>query len=159
MIPLTISFAGSGQFGLPSLRAIQEAGHRVVQVVTQPDRPAGRGRAMTATAVADFATSRNLPVIKTPDLNLQHLPPADVMIVIAFGQKLAEQVVNHPRLGSINLHASLLPRYRGAAPINWAIINGERITGNSVIRMAQRMDAGAILAQSQVQIGEVETAG
>src|SRR3989442_1350344 len=75
------------------------------------------------------------------------------------GQKIAPHVVNHARLGSVNLHASLLPRYRGAAPINWAIICGERKTGNSVIRLAQKMDAGAILGQSEVEIGELETAG
>jgi methionyl-tRNA formyltransferase len=81
------------------------------------------------------------------------------MIVIAFGQKIADSVINRPRLGSINLHASRLPRYRGAAPINWAILGGEKITGNSVIRLAQKMDAGAILAQSEVAIGDLETAG
>ena len=81
------------------------------------------------------------------------------MVVIAFGQKIAPHVVDHARLGGINLHASLLPKYRGAAPINWAIIRGETITGNSVIRLAERMDAGAVLGQSQLQIGEMETAG
>jgi methionyl-tRNA formyltransferase len=81
------------------------------------------------------------------------------MVVIAFGQKISQTVANHPRLGSVNLHASLLPKFRGAAPINWAILNGEKITGNSVIRLAQRMDAGAILGQSQLTIGETETAG
>src|SRR5207248_7066983 len=87
------------------------------------------------------------------------LPEADVMVVIAFGQKILPNQVDHSRLGSINLHASRLPKYRGAAPINWAIINGERTTGNSVIRLAQKMDAGAILGQSELPIGETETAG
>jgi methionyl-tRNA formyltransferase len=81
------------------------------------------------------------------------------MIVIAFGQKIGEATVHHPRLGSVNLHASILPKYRGAAPINWAMIRGETIAGNSVIRLAQRMDAGAVLAQSSLAIGELETAG
>jgi methionyl-tRNA formyltransferase len=81
------------------------------------------------------------------------------MVVIAFGQKIAEPTVNHPRLGSVNLHASILPKYRGAAPINWAIIRGETVAGNSIIRLAQRMDAGPVLAQSSVAIGEIETAG
>src|SRR5688500_1317866 len=81
------------------------------------------------------------------------------MVVIAFGQKIAPHVDDHPRLGSINLHASRLPKYRGAAPINWAVINGEATTGNSVIRLAPRMDAGAVLGRSELRIGELETAG
>src|SRR5690606_5858938 len=83
----------------------------------------------------------------------------DAMIVIAFGQKIAESVVHQPRLGSVNLHASRLPKFRGAAPINWAIIRGETVTGNSIIRLAPKMDAGAILGQSTVSIGSDETAG
>ena len=141
MTPLRIIFAGSGEFGLPTLRAILDAGHQVVQVVTQPDRPAGRGRALRPTAIAELASSRQLSLLKTSNISAESLPPADVMLVIAFGQKIAESVVHHPRLGSINLHASLLPRYRGAAPINWAIIRGETVAGNSVIRLAQ-LDIG-----------------
>jgi len=164
---LKIIFAGSGEFGLPTLRALRTAGHEVVTVVSQPDRPAGRGRGLLATPVATEAISSRLPLLRTADVNRQtlggppgeSLPAADVMVVIAFGQKIADPVVRHPRLGSINLHASRLPRYRGAAPINWAIINGDKTSGNSVIRLAQKMDAGAILAQSEVPIGELETAG
>jgi methionyl-tRNA formyltransferase len=154
-----IIFAGSGEFGLPTLRALHERGHEIVQVISQPDRPAGRGRALTPTPIAQFAIERKLSLLRTTDVNRELLPSADLMIVIAFGQKIAEHVVNHPRLGSINLHASRLPKYRGAAPINWAIIKGEILTGNSIIRVAPRMDAGAILAQSEVRIGEIETAG
>ena len=157
--PLRIIFAGSGEFGLPTLQALLDAGHEVVQVITQPDRPAGRGRALTPTPIAELASSRNLSLLKTADVNAERLPPADVMVVIAFGQKIAEQTVNRPRLGSINLHASILPKYRGAAPINWAIIRGATITGNSIIRLAQRMDAGPILAQSSLPIADLETAG
>ncbi|HEV8378516.1 MAG TPA: methionyl-tRNA formyltransferase [Tepidisphaeraceae bacterium] len=157
---LKILFAGSGEFGGPSLEMLDEAGHEIVHVITQPDRPAGRGRELTWTPIAGVATKPlGLPVLKTANINEEKLPPADLLVVIAFGQKIAPHVVNQPRLGAINLHASLLPRYRGAAPINWAIINGERRTGNSVIRLAQRMDAGAILGQSVVEIGELETAG
>ena len=87
-----------------------------------------------------------LPLLTTANINAEQLPTADLMLVIAFGQKIAEHVVHHARLGSINLHASRLPKYRGAAPINWAIINGEATTGNSIIRLAQKMDAGAMLA-------------
>jgi methionyl-tRNA formyltransferase len=159
MAPLRIIFAGSGEFGLPTLKALLAAGHELVQVVSQPDRPAGRGRGLTPTPIAEFATAGKLPLLRTENINRETLPEADVMVVIAFGQKLADSVVQRPRLGSVNLHASRLPKYRGAAPINWAILNGETVTGNSVIRLAQRMDAGAILGQSELTIGELETAG
>jgi methionyl-tRNA formyltransferase len=159
MNPLQIIFAGSGEFGLPTLRALSDAGHKIVLVVSQPDRPAGRGRGLTPTPISAFALERTLPLLRTQNVNVELLPPADVLVVIAFGQKIAPHVVDHPRLGGINLHASLLPKYRGAAPINWAIIRGETTTGNSVIRLAERMDAGAVLGQSQLQIGETETAG
>jgi methionyl-tRNA formyltransferase len=114
---------------------------------------------LTPTPIARLAQQRGLPLLRTADINREQLPPADLMIVIAFGQKIAEHQVHHPRLGSINLHGSRLPKYRGAAPINAAIIGGETISGNSIIRVAPRMDAGAILAQSSVPIGELETAG
>lgn len=158
--PLRIIFAGSGEFGMPTLKALGSAGHSIVQVVSQPDRPAGRGRAMTPTPVAGFALESGLPLLRTSNINTgPALARADVMVVIAFGQKLSGAVVGSPRLGSVNLHASLLPKYRGAAPINWAILNGETVTGNSVIRLAQRMDAGAVLGQSKLAIEELETAG
>src|SRR4051812_30100083 len=157
--PLNIIFAGSGEFGLPTLRALRDAGHEIVQIFSQPDRPAGRGRKLTPTPIAQFAIEQNLPLIRTANINTESLPQADVMVVIAFGQKLADQVVNHPRLGSVNLHASRLPKYRGAAPINAAILAGETVAGNSIIRLAQKMDAGAVLAQSSIPIGELETAG
>jgi len=157
--PLSILFAGSGEFGVPTLAALLAAGHRILHVYTQPDRPAGRGRQLTPTPIARFATENNLPLTRTGNLNAENLPPADVLVVIAFGQKIARNIADAPRLGSINLHASRLPKYRGAAPINWAIINGETTTGNSIIRLADRMDAGAILAQSQIPIVPTETAG
>ena len=159
MSSLRIIFAGSGEFGLPTLRALLESKHQVVQVVTQPDRPAGRGRGLTATPIGKFADEAGAPCMRTANINAEPLPEADLMVVIAFGQKISPEKVNHPKLGSVNLHASRLPRYRGAAPINWAILNGDSISGNSVIRLAERMDAGAILAQSSLTIGEVETAG
>jgi methionyl-tRNA formyltransferase len=159
MPPLRLIFAGSGEFGLPTMRALRTAGHEIVQVVSQPDRPAGRGRELTPTPVTAAALETGLPVLRTADINRESLPAADLMVVIAFGQKIADAVVNRPRLGSVNLHASRLPKYRGAAPINWAILSGETVTANSVIRLAQRMDAGAILGQSHLSIGELETAG
>jgi methionyl-tRNA formyltransferase len=159
MSSLRIIFAGSGEFGLPTLRVLLASKHQVVQVVTQPDRPAGRGRGVTATPIGKFADEAGVPCVRTGNINAEPLPEADLMVVIAFGQKISPEKVNHPRLGSVNLHASRLPRNRGAAPINWAILNGDPISGNSIIRLANRMDAGAILAQSSLTIGEVETAG
>lgn len=158
-MPLHLIFAGSGEFGSPTLLALLDAGHQIVQVFTQPDRPAGRGKKLTPTPIAQLAIEKGLPLVRTSDINREPLPPADVMVVIAFGQKIGPAAVDHPRLGSINLHASRLPKYRGAAPIHRAILGGESITGNSVIRLAERMDAGAILAQSELSIGETETAG
>jgi methionyl-tRNA formyltransferase len=156
---MRIIFTGSGEFGIPTLQRVMQLGHKVVAVYTQPDRPAGRGRKLTPTPVAQFAGKNSLPVFRTEHLSYEQLPEADLMIVIAFGQKISPAAADHPKLGSMNLHASRLPKFRGAAPINWAILSGEKITGNSVIRLAQKMDAGDILGQSSVTIGEVETAG
>lgn len=114
---------------------------------------------MTPTPISQWAQSAGVHLLRTDNINQESLPQADVMVVIAFGQKIAPQIAGHCRLGSINLHASRLPRLRGAAPINWSIINGDTTTGNSVIRLAQKMDAGAVLAQSELPIGSTETAG
>src|SRR5262249_54536481 len=149
--PLVIIFAGSSEFGIPTLRALIDAGHRVEQVISQPDKPSGRGRKLTPTAVSQLVIERGLPLIRTDNINNLSLPSADVLVVIAFGQKVAEHVVNQPRLGSINLHASRLPKFRGAAPIHAAILAGEKVTGNSVIRLARKMDAGAILGMSSIE--------
>jgi methionyl-tRNA formyltransferase len=154
-----IIFAGSGAFGVPTLRARLDAGHEIAQVFSQPDRPAGRGKKLTPTPIAELATQLSLPLIRTDNINNEILPAVDLMIVIAFGQKIGQSAVNHARLGSVNLHSSLLPKYRGAAPINRAILSGDSVTGNSIIRLAEKMDAGAILARSRLTIGEDETAG
>ncbi len=158
MTSLSIIFAGSGEFGLPSIRRLAED-HRIVQVYTQPDRPAGRGRKSQPTPIAKYGVEHSLPVTPTPNINAELLPRADLMVVIAFGQKLSQPIVQAPRLSSINLHASRLPQFRGAAPINWAILSGQACTGNSVIRLADRMDSGAILGQSRLEILPAETAG
>ncbi|QOV91678.1 methionyl-tRNA formyltransferase [Humisphaera borealis] len=156
---LSINFAGAGEFGVPTLRAIVAAGHRVPLVITQPDKPAGRGSKLTPTPVAAAAVELGLPLLKTADINAETLPPADLLVVIAFGQKIADAIIHAPRLGAVNLHASRLPKYRGAAPIHRAILGGETIAGNSIIRLAQKMDAGAVLGMSELVIGELETAG
>lgn len=154
-----IIFAGSGEFGLPALMALRAAGHELALVISQPDRHAGRGRQLAPTPIAQYALTEKLPLLRTADINSEALLSADVMVVIAFGQKISPAVAGAPRLGSMNLHSSLLPKCRGAAPINWTIIRGETTTGNSIIRLADKMDAGNLLAQSSLPVGELETAG
>jgi methionyl-tRNA formyltransferase len=156
---MKIIYAGSGEFGLPTLRSLLDAKHEIELIISQPDRPAGRGRHLTPTPISQFAIENKLQLLRTADINKESLPAVDLLVVVAFGQKIAPTVVTQPRLGSINLHGSRLPKFRGAAPVNAAIIAGEKITGNSVIRLANKMDAGAILAQSEISIGELETAG
>lgn len=156
---MKILFAGSGAFGVPSLQRLLDRGAEIVHVYTQPSKPAGRGNKLTPTPIGAFATSCSLPTSETADINALRLPEADLLVVIAFGQKLSPAVVSHAKLGAINLHASRLPKYRGAAPINWAMISGDATAGNSIIRLAQAMDAGAVLAMSELTIGELETAG
>jgi len=155
----TILFAGSGEFGVPSLERLIARDAKIAAVYTQPDRPAGRGKKLTPTPIAQAAAKHGIEAIRTADLNKEQLPPADVMVVIAFGQKIAPHVVDHPRLGSINLHASLLPKYRGAAPIHRALMNGETVVGNSIIRLAEKMDAGDVLGQSHLTVNPSETTG
>lgn len=158
----SIVFFGSGAFGVPTLRAL--AG-RLVGVVTQPDRPAGRGGKLTPTPVAQFAAESlpGVPILKPEKVNVPEVAaqirswPADVWMVIAFGQKLGKDLLADRF--AINLHASLLPRWRGAAPINAAILAGDKQTGNSVITLAERMDAGEVLGQSRREIPPTMTAG
>src|SRR4051794_15949616 len=109
---LRVLFAGSGEFGMPTLRALLRSGHEVVGVISQPDRPAGRGRQLRRTAIAELAIEKAIPLVRTENINVEKPGEADVMVVIAFGQKISPHIVNHPRLGSVNLHASLLPAYR-----------------------------------------------
>jgi len=162
---MRIVFAGSGTFGLPTLRALVEGGQEVVLAVTPPDRPAGRGRTVRAGQVKRFAAEQGIRLLQPEDINargplrnIRAVAP-DLLLVIAFGQKIGPSLIGVPRYGAINLHASLLPKYRGAAPINWAIINGETETGLTVIEITDRMDAGDILGQRATPIGPDETAG
>jgi len=159
---MRIVFFGSGSFGLPTLARLLKS-HEVALVVSQPDRPAGRGRKVEPTAVAAFAADRGLPLLTTDDVNSAEArgsitaAAASAFVVIAFGQKLGPDLFQ--RAFAINLHASLLPKYRGAAPINWAMINGETHTGATVFRLSERMDAGDILGSAQTVIDPLETAG
>ena len=162
---MRIVFAGSGTFGLPTLRALVEGGQEIALAVTQPDRPAGRGRAVRISPVALFARERDIPVIQPEDVNakpairrIRKVQP-DLLLVISYGQKIGPYLLGAAPHGAINLHASLLPKYRGAAPINRAIINGELETGLTVIAMTEEIDAGDILGQRATPIEPGETAG
>ena len=162
---MRIVFAGSGTFGLPTLRALTEGGQEVGLIATQPDRPAGRGQEVRIGPIKWFARERNIPLVQPENINaaaaVRRIRAAqpDLLLVIAYGQKIGPELLGLPRYGAINLHASLLPKFRGAAPINWAIITGEIETGLSVIAMAEQMDAGDILGQRATPIEPNETAG
>ncbi|MCZ6692002.1 MAG: methionyl-tRNA formyltransferase [Planctomycetota bacterium] len=160
---LGIVFLGTSSFGLPSLRALQDDGHVILSVVTQPDRPRGRGRKPSPTSLGEAASSQGLPLLRPEKIrdikaDLERLSP-DVLVVAAYGQFLPTSIIRTPRLAALNIHASLLPRYRGAAPIQWAIVNGETETGITIFRIVKKMDAGPILATRRTAIDEMETAG
>ena len=162
---MNIVFLSSGAFGIPTLKLLLGGHHRILAVISQPDRPAGRGRHFTPTPVAQFAQDHGLPVTTTANVNAPELLAqmaalaADVLVVIAFGQKLSDDLLAKAPHGGINLHASVLPEFRGAAPINRAILSGCTHTGVSVIQVTRRMDAGDILGVCHTPIGDTETAG
>ena len=161
---MRILFWGTPAFAVPSLRALHDEAFEVVGVVTQPDRPAGRGRRLQPSALKQVALELGLRVL-TPErprgeeflASMSTLAP-DMSVVVAYGHILEPEVLALPPLGSINVHASLLPELRGAAPINWAIARGHRETGVTIMRMVARMDAGAIIHQVEEPILEHETA-
>jgi len=161
---LRIVFMGTPEFAVATLGSLLMNGINVVAVVTSPDKPAGRGRKITKSAVKEFADLSNLPLLQPANLKDQDFInslekfKADLFIVVAF-RKLPESVWKIPPLGTINLHASLLPDYRGAAPINRAIINGETITGVTTFFIDEKIDTGNILLQEEVQIYPFENAG
>jgi methionyl-tRNA formyltransferase len=159
-----IVFLGTPEFSVASLDAIIKAGFTIVGVVTAPDKPAGRGMKLTVSAVKQYAVEHSIPVLQPTKLkdasfieNLRALK-ADLQVVIAF-RMLPEQVWNMPPLGTVNLHASLLPDYRGAAPINWAIMNGETETGVSTFLLKHQIDTGDILTSEKVAISPTMNAG
>ncbi len=159
-----IVFMGTPEFAVESLDAMIKAGFGIVGVVTAPDKPAGRGMKMNESAVKKYALKNGLKILQPEKLkNEQFLSElrslnADLQVVVAF-RMLPEVVWNMPPKGTINLHASLLPQYRGAAPINWAIINGEKETGVTTFKLQQEIDTGNILLQEKIEIGDDETAG
>ncbi|MEC9242060.1 MAG: methionyl-tRNA formyltransferase [Gemmatimonadota bacterium] len=161
---MKILFWGTPEFAVPSLRALSEEGHDIVGVVTQPDRPAGRGRELRASAVKTETLDQSLGVLEPESARgddfVQEIAGlrADLSVVVAYGQILSREVLDVPALGSVNLHASLLPALRGAAPINWSIVRGDTVTGVTVMRMVEQMDAGPILFQTEEPIDPEETA-
>lgn len=161
---MRILFWGTPDFAVPALRALLGEVHEVVGVVTQPDRPAGRGRAPRPSQVKLLAEEEGVPVLQPerargPEfLAAARALEPDLSVVVAYGQILKREVLDLPRLGSINVHASLLPELRGAAPINWAIRLGHQKTGITIMRMVEQMDAGPILHQVEEPIGDEETA-
>lgn len=161
---LRIIFMGTPDFAVASLDALVNAGCNIIAVITAPDKPAGRGMKMTESAVKKYALEKGLKILqpeklKNPEFieELKSLK-ADLQIVVAF-RMLPEIVWNMPPMGTINLHGSLLPQYRGAAPINWAIINGEKETGVTTFKLKHEIDTGDILLSEIISIGEDETAG
>jgi methionyl-tRNA formyltransferase len=162
---LDLIFCGTPRFAVPALEKLAEAGHRIHLVVTQPDRPKGRGLELVASPVKQSAQKLNLPIaqpdrIKTNDAfrsQLTAINPA-VIIVVGYGRIIPQWMLDLPPLGNINLHASLLPKYRGAAPIQWAIANGETVTGNTTMRIDAGLDTGDILLQQQLSIAQDDTA-
>lgn len=161
---LRIVFMGTPEFAVASLDALVKAGCNIVGVLTAPDKPAGRGMQLQQSAVKKYAVEHDLKILQPDKLKnpefLEELRSlnADIQIVVAF-RMLPEVIWNMPPMGTINLHGSLLPQYRGAAPINWAIINGEKETGVTTFRLKQEIDTGDILLQRSIPIGENETAG
>lgn len=161
---LRIVFMGTPDFAVASLKALVDGGYHVVGVVTAPDKPAGRGKKMSVSAVKTYAQENKLPVLQPDKLKdplfLEELKSwnADLQVIVAF-RMLPESVWKMPRLGTFNLHGSLLPQYRGAAPLNWAVINGETKTGVTTFLLDHEIDTGNILFKRETEIGENETVG
>lgn len=159
-----IIFMGTPEFAVASLDALVMAGFNIITVITAPDKPAGRGMQLTESAVKKYAISKELKILTPEKLKnpsfLKELKAlnADLQVVVAF-RMLPELVWNMPPMGTINLHGSLLPQYRGAAPINWAVINGEKETGVTTFKLQQEIDTGDILLQASFPVGPDETAG
>lgn len=162
---MNIVFMGTPDFAVPALQKLVEA-HNVIAVLTQPDKPKGRGKKMVCSEVKEEALKHDIPVYQPVKLRndrelidkLKDLKP-DFMVVVAFGQILTQEVLDIPKYGCINLHGSLLPMYRGAAPIQWAVINGEKISGNTTMLMDAGIDTGDMLLKDEVEITDNMTAG
>ncbi len=160
---LNIIFMGTPDFAKESLEAIYNAGHNIIAVITNPDRPKGRGMKMISSPVKEFAVEKNIPVLQPEKIReikdtLVQLNP-DLFCVVAYGKILPKDILDIPKKGSINVHGSLLPKYRGAAPIQWSVLNGDKKTGITTMYMDEGMDTGDMILQEEVEIGENETTG
>jgi methionyl-tRNA formyltransferase len=159
---MNIVFFGSSNFSVPSLMALIKGGHNILCVVTQPDRQKGRGLPLTATAVKKAGQGSRLNIYEPQKINTAEAAEflkgfgTDLFVVVSYGQILSKDILEIPKIFSINAHASLLPKYRGAAPINWALINGESSTGVTIMKMTEEMDAGPIILQKDTKIDEGE---
>ena len=156
---MRIVFMGTPEFAVPSLAALLQAGHEVSGVFTQPDKPKGRGYVLTPPPVKALAVEKGIPVYQPATLKdgqaletLQSLD-AELIVVVAYGKILPQAILSLPKFGCVNVHASLLPKYRGAAPIQWSVLDGEKETGVTTMQMAAGMDTGDILLQAATPIG------
>lgn len=165
---MDIVFMGTPDFAVPCLKALVESGENVKAVFTQPDKPKGRGYKLTPPPVKEYALTKNIPVYQPVSMRkgedadksyelLKELAP-DLIVVVAYGQILTRRVLDLPKIYCINIHASLLPKYRGAGPIQWSILNGEKVTGVTSMIMGDGIDTGDMLLKATVEIGENETA-
>lgn len=160
---MKVVFMGTPDFSVGALEAIIAAGHQVTAVVTQPDKPKGRGKEIQVTPVKACAVSHGIPVFQPVRVKEAEAVEvlrgygADIFVVAAFGQILSEEILSMPSYGCVNIHASLLPKYRGAGPIQWAIINGERVTGVTIMQMDKGIDTGDMLMKTEVEIDPRET--
>lgn len=162
---MRVIFMGTPDFAVPTLQAVIDAGHELAAVFTQPDKAKGRGKAVVYTPVKEKALEYHIPVyqpvkVRDPEVieQIRQMNP-DVIVVVAFGQLLPKTLLDIPPYGCINVHASLLPKYRGAAPIQWAVINGEKISGVTTMYMAEGLDTGDMILKEEVMLDEKETGG
>lgn len=162
---MKIIFMGTPDFSVGTLEALLAAGHEVTLAVTQPDKPKGRGKAMQFSAVKEAALAHEIEVYQPKRVReeacIEYLRgyEADIIVVVAFGQILPKEILEMPRYGCVNVHASLLPKYRGAAPIQWAVINGETVTGVTTMRMDEGLDTGDMILKEEVALAPEETGG
>jgi len=161
---MRILFMGTPEFAVASLKRLVESGHTICGVFTQPDKPKNRGHKVAFSPVKEYALTKNLEVFQPLKMRdgealsiVERLAP-ELIVVAAYGKILPEEILDFPKYGSINVHSSLLPKYRGAAPINWAILDGEKETGVSIMYMAKELDAGDVILQKATEIGETEDA-
>lgn len=163
---MNIVFMGTPDFAVESLKKIYESGHNILAVVSQPDKPSGRNMKLMPTPVKEYAESKNIKVYQPEKIRkdeelyetLKSLKP-DVIVVVAFGQILPQKILDIPKYGSVNVHGSLLPKYRGAAPIQWAIISGEKVTGITTMYMDAGMDTGDMIQKAEVKIEDDDNFG